>query len=65
MSDAYVECLVKAKTPMLGKFFKYVLVMLAVVLAALMLLTMNIIILLLAIAAGVGAYFVGMYTDLE
>ncbi len=65
MSEAYVECLVKAKPSMVGKFFKYFLTILAAALAVLMFLTMNVILLLLAIAAGVGAYFIGMYTDLE
>ncbi len=65
MSDAYVECLVKAKSSMLGKFFKYLLIVLTVILVILMALTMNVIILLLAVAAGVGAYFVNMFTDLE
>lgn len=50
---------------MVGKFFKYFLTILAAALAVLMFLTMNVILLLLAIAAGVGAYFIGMYTDLE
>ncbi len=65
MSDAYVECLVKAKPSMLGKFFKYLLIVLTVILVILMALTMNVVILLLAVAAGVGAYFVNMFTDLE
>ncbi|MCM1026213.1 MAG: DUF6106 family protein [Roseburia sp.] len=65
MSDAYVECLVKAKTSLMGKFFKYLLIVLTVIFGLLMFLTMNIILFLLAIAAGIGAYFVNMYTDLE
>lgn len=65
MSDAYVECLVKAKSSVLGKFFKYFLVILTGLMVILVLLTMNIIALLLAVAAGVGAYFVNMFTDLE
>lgn len=65
MSDAYVECLVKAKSSVLGKFFKYFLVILTGLMVLLVLLTMNIIALLLAVAAGVGAYFVNMFTDLE
>ncbi len=65
MSDAYIECLVKAKTSMMGKVLKYFLIMLTVVFVALMALTMNVIVLLLAIAAGVGAYFVNLFTDLE
>lgn len=65
MSEAYIECLVKAKPSALGKFFKYLLYLLAAILLALMFLTMNVIMFILAVAAGVGAYFVGMYTDLE
>ncbi|MGN0167297.1 MAG: DUF6106 family protein [Acetatifactor sp.] len=65
MSDAYVECLVKAKQSFPGKLLKYVLIVLTVILACLMFLTMNVILLILAVAAGVGAYFVNMFTDLE
>ena len=63
MSETYIECLVKAKPSMMGKFCKYLLYLLTAVLLALMILTMNMF--LLAVAAGVGAYFVGIYTDLE
>lgn len=65
MSDAYVECLVKAKPSMPGKFFKYFLYLLTAALLILMFMTLNMILFLLAVAAGVGAYFVGLYTDLE
>ena len=65
MSDAYVECLVKAKTSMLGKVSRFVLIVVTAMLALLVFLTMNVLLLLLAIAAGVGAYFVGLFTDLE
>ncbi|MCM1191557.1 MAG: hypothetical protein NC123_09180 [Butyrivibrio sp.] len=65
MSEAYIECLVKAKTSTLGKFFKVLLYLLTAVLLVLMFLTMNMLLFLLAVAAGIGAYFVGMYTDLE
>lgn len=65
MSDAYIECLVKAKPSLVGKFFKYLLYMLTAVLVVLMFLTVNILLSLLAVVAGVGAYFVGIYTDLE
>lgn len=65
MSDAYVECLVKAKPSAVGKFLKYLLIMLTVVLAFLMLGTGMFILFLLAVAAGVGAYFVNIYTDVE
>lgn len=65
MSDAYVECLVKAKSSALGKFGKYFLIVVTVIMVILMALTMNVIALLLAVVAGVGAYFVNMFTDLE
>lgn len=65
MSDAYVECLVKAKPSLPGKILKYLLIALTVFFALVMFLTMNVIVLLLAIATGVGAYFVNLYTDLE
>lgn len=65
MSDAYIECLVKAKPSMLGKFFKYLLILLTAMLLVIMFLFFSMIPFILAIVAGVGAYFVGMYTDLE
>ncbi|MDE5589876.1 MAG: hypothetical protein K2J60_12180 [Acetatifactor sp.] len=65
MSETYIECLVKAKSSMLGKFFKYLLFLLTAMLLVLMFLSMSMILFILAIVAGVGAYFVGMYTDLE
>ncbi len=63
MSDMYVECLVKTKTSMLGKFLRILLIMLTVVFALAMILIPYAI--LLAAAAGVGAYFTGYLTDVE
>lgn len=65
MSDVYVECLVKAKTSLLGKIGKYALIVLTVLIGCATLLFMNVFLLILAVAAGAGAYFVGMFTDLE
>ncbi len=65
MSDEYVECLVKAKTPAWGKLLRIVLIVLTVLLAILAFLILNVILLIIAVAAGVGAYFVNMLTDLE
>lgn len=67
MSDAYVECLVKAKTSLLGKFFKYLLITLTVilVLAVFLLPPLMIFGMIGAILTGVGAYFVNLFTDLE
>ena len=63
MSDTYVECLVKAKAPMWGRFLKILLILLTAVFAVAMLLMPYAI--LLAVAAGVGAYFSGYLTDVE
>ena len=65
MSDTYVECLVKAKASVLGKFGKVLLVVLAVFCGIVAFGTMNIVLLLITVAAAVGAYFVGMYTEVE
>ena len=64
MSESYVECMVARRTPGVQLFFKYLLVGLTVV-CALGGLTVMPILLIGAIACGVGAYFVTMYTDLE
>ena len=64
MSDAYVECLVKAKKSALGGILKVLLIVVAVVcfLAAFIGIFLAFIPMILA---GVGAYFVNLYTDLE
>lgn len=64
MSDAYVECLVKAKTSMAAKLLKVLLILLAVFFGFLMLIT-GIIGFILMLVAAVGAYFVNLFTDLE
>ena len=63
MSDSYVECLVKAKQPTWAKILKVLLVVLTVLCCLLMF--VFIIFLPIALVAGVGAYFLNMYTDLE
>ena len=63
MSDAYVECLVKAKQPAWAKILKVLLITLTVLSCLVMF--VFIIFLPVALAAGVGAYFLNMYTDLE
>lgn len=67
MSDAYVECLVKAKTSLLGRVGHAVLITLMVicVLAIFVLPPLMIFAFIGAILFGVGAYFVKMFTDLE
>lgn len=63
MSDAYVECLVKAKQPAWAKILKVLLIALTVLSCLVMF--VFIIFLPVALVAGVGAYFLNMYTDLE
>ena len=67
MSDAYVECLVKAKTSLLGKFFKVLLTTLTVilVLAIFVLPPLMLFALIGAILCGAGVYFVNLFTNLE
>lgn len=66
MSESYVECLVKQRTSLPGKFLKYLLIALTTVFAVLSVLTgMNFVMFLIAVAMGAGAYFVYLYTDLE
>lgn len=68
MSDVYVECLVKAKPSNALKLLKYVLIGLTVLLGCLAFLTIapiNLVCFVLAVGAGVGAYFVNMNADLE
>jgi hypothetical protein len=64
MSNTYVECLVKAKQSMIGKFFKILLTMLAVAFGLLTFL-LGPVPMVVAVAAGVGAYLVNLFTDLE
>ena len=63
MSDSYVECLVKAKQPTWAKILKVLLVTLTVLSCLVMF--VFIIFLPIALVAGVGAYFLNMFTDLE
>ena len=67
MSDTYVECLVKAKTSMLGKFGRVFLTTLTVifVLAIFVLPPLMIFAFIGAVLCGVGAYIVRLFTDLE
>ncbi len=62
--DSYVECLVKAKAKGLWKFLKVLLIMLTVVFVLLSLMGV-ILTFILAIGAGVGAYFVNLQADVE
>ena len=64
MSDAYVECLVKAKTSMAAAFLKILLIVVAVVCLLAMLIGIPLAFIPMLLA-GIGAYFVNMFTDLE
>lgn len=63
MSDVYVECLVKTKTPALKKFLKFLLIALTVVSAVIMFVMP--LAFILAVAFGVGAYFANMFAEIE
>lgn len=63
-SDTYVECLVSRKPSMGMKFLKVLLIMLCVAFA-LVGLSLTPIALLIAIAAGIGAYFVSLNASVE
>ena len=64
MSDAYVECLVKAKGSALGKVGRFLLMALCVI-CVLGMFVVGLPALFGAVLTGVGAYFVNLYTDLE
>ncbi len=67
MSDAYVECLVKAKTPWWGKLVKFLFMALMVmcILVMFILPPLMTFALIGAVLMGVGAYVVNLFTDLE
>lgn len=65
MSDVYVECLVKQKQSFIWKLVRILLIVLAVFCVLLFFVTMNIIIFIIGVLAGVGSYFVKLFTDLE
>lgn len=67
MSDAYVECLVKAKTSMLGKLGRGLLTALAVICVLLIFVFPPLLMFCFigAVLFGVGAYVVKLFTDLE
>lgn len=63
MSESYVECLVKAKPSFVGKAGKVLLIVLTVILGLGGFVAFPLY--LAAIATGVGAYFVNIFTDIE
>lgn len=65
MSDAYVECLVKAKGSMLLKFLQIGLIVVTAIFGFLGITFMIWPALLIAVATGVGAYFAYMNADVE
>lgn len=63
MSDIYVECLISAKKSTLAKVLTVVLIVLTVVFVLAMFLAPAL--MLLAVATGIGAYFVNLYSNVE
>lgn len=65
MGETYVECLVARKPSITMKFFKILLIMITVVFLLLGVAMYNAVGLIIAVAAGVGAYFVSINADIE
>ena len=65
MSEAYVECLVKARTSGVKNAVKYLLFLVTGLVFVLALLSGYILLLVLAVAIGVLAYFVNLNADVE
>lgn len=65
MSEAYVECLVKARTSGLKTCLKYFLLFATIAMGALAILSGYILLLFLAIGLGVLYYFMKLYSDVE
>lgn len=65
MSETYVECLVAKKPSLLLTFLKFFLIMIAAVVLIFSMLLSNLVGLIVAVAAGVGAYFATMNANIE
>lgn len=65
MSETYVECLIKAKSDTKAQLLKILLIALTVIFAFLGFAAAKWYMTILAIACGVGAYFVGVNNDVE
>lgn len=65
MSDSYIEHMVQHKQSALAAFGRYVLVFLCVIAGILFFVSANLLVLVAAVAFGVGAYFETLYTDIE
>ncbi len=63
MSDAYVECLVKAKQSVIAKIVRVLLIIITVILCLGMFFIPYI--LMVAVLTGFGSYLVNLFTDLE
>lgn len=64
MSETYVECLVKTESPILPRFLRIVLIMITVAFGFLTLMGYALA-LIVAVLAGVGAYFAHLCADIE
>lgn len=65
MSETYVECLVARKSSAVLTFLKFFLIMMAAVVLIFSMLLANLVGLIVAVAAGVGAYFAAMNANIE
>lgn len=65
MNDDYAECLVARKASGFWRFLKYLLIMLTALACLITFGTGNLIVFIVAIALGVGVYFVSLNADIE
>ena len=65
MNDTYVEWMVKRKTSVAMKFLKMLLIILTVMIGLLAMVAFNMVLFIVAIVIGVGAYFASMNSDVE
>ena len=65
MNDTYVEWMVKRKTSVAMKFLKMLLIILTVMIGLLAMVAFNMVLFIVAIVIGVGAYFVSMNSEVE
>lgn len=64
MSDSYVECLIEGKKSVMLKFAKVILIILTVI-TGLVGFTIQPLFVFAAFACGIGAYFAGLYSNVE
>ncbi len=65
MNDTYVEWMIQKKSSAAMKFLKMLLIVLAVMIGLLAMVAFNLVLFIVAVVFGVGAYFVSMNSEVE